>query len=87
MVSSAFVHAILLKLKKKTLQFYHCSSYLFKRGMLLSSNLIYWLTIFKGTLCLGKEAMTIKQGPSPSLLQTHSTDPGHGFLQCLFWCV
>jgi hypothetical protein len=68
------------------MQFHHCSPHLFKRGMLP------FITTFdmlpdniKGTLCLGKEATIVKQGSG--LLQAHSTDPGHGFPQCLFWYV
>jgi len=46
--------------------------------------MFYLLTAtFEDTLCLGKALTTIEQGTSS--LQFHSTDPGLGSPQCLFW--
>ena len=51
-----------------------------------SPHLIGWLTmLLKDTIYLGEEANIIKQAPSP--LWSHSTDPGLGSPQCMFWCV
>ena len=91
MVSNACVHAILLKLKWELEHYYFTGSpHVCKRGILLTyfalhTYFICWLTMFKGWLCLGEEATTLRQGPSP--LWSYSTDPGPGSLQCLFWCV
>ena len=85
MVRSAFAHPVLLK-HNWQLQSHHFSPHLSGRGMLCCSpHLIYWLTGFKGVLCLGEKITLVKQTPIP--LQCYSVDPGPGSLPYLLWCV
>ena len=77
MVSSALVHAILLKL----IESYHLtgSPHVFKRGIInlfCSPHLIYWLTILLDRLCLGMEATSIRQGQVPYGLTAQILDLG-----------